>query len=104
MYTLLLDWGKAFDKVDVGILLKKVKSLGITGKLGSWNHSFLTEGKQTVLVNGRKSQVSNVISGMPQGTVLGPYLFLIYISDIGNKVKSSLKVYVDYTKIKKEFK
>ena len=98
--SIYLDFLKAFDKVDIGILLNKVKSMGITGKLGRWIHAFLTERKQVVLVNGRKSQTSDVISGVPQGTVLGPLLFLIYIANIGENVKAKTKIYVDDTKIK----
>ena len=54
-----------------------------------------------MVVNGTKSRESNVISGVPQGTVLGPLLFLIYIADIGENVKGKLQVYVDDTKLKK---
>ena len=99
--VIYLDFLKAFDKVDIGILLRKAKALGISGKLGRWIHSFLTGRQQVVLVNGKKSKISDVISGVPQGTVLGPLLFLIYISDISDGVKSSIKVYVDDTKVKK---
>ena len=102
--VIYLDFLKAFDKVDIGILLRKVKSLGITGKLGRWIHSFLTGRQQVVIVNGRKSKVSDVISGVPQGTVLGPLLFLIYISDISEGVKAKLKVYVDDTKVMRSIK
>ena len=102
--VIYLDFLKAFDKVDIGILLRKAKGLGITGKLGRWINSFLTGRQQVVLVNGKKSQVSDVISGVPQGTVLGPILFLIYISDISEGVKSNIKVYVDDTKVKRGIK
>ena len=95
-----LDFSKAFDKCDYGILLKKLKSLGIKGRIGRWIYSFLTDRKQQVVVQGHKSGSSSVISGVPQGSVLGPILFLIYISDIGEKVKSNLKIYVDDSKTK----
>ena len=98
--VIYLDFLKAFDKVDIGILLRKAKALGITGRLGRWINAFLTGRKQVVIVNGRKSQISHVISGVPQGTVLGPLLFLIYISDISLGVEANMKVYVDDTKIK----
>lgn len=61
----------------------------------------MTGRHQVVIVNGRQSKVSDVLSGVPQGTVLGPLLFLIYISDISEGVKANIKVYVDDTKIKR---
>ena len=96
-----LDFAKAFDKCDIDLLIHKTKALGITGKVGRWIHSFLTARKQNIVVNGTKSKDSNVLSGVPQGTVLGPLLFLIYIADIGENVKGKLQVYVDDTKLKK---
>ena len=99
--AIYLDFLKAFDKVDIGILIRKAKLLGITGKLGRWVNCFLSGRQQIVIVNGRKSQISDVISGVSQGTVLGPLLFLIYISDISIGVKANMKVYVDDTKLKK---
>ena len=99
--SIYLDFSKAFDKCDINLLLQKVKTLGITGKIGKWIHAFLTSRTQYIIVNGTKSNVSKVISGIPQGTVLGPILFLIYISDIGENVEAKLKIYVDDTKAKK---
>ena len=78
-----LDFAKAFDKVDLGILLHKVKEMGITGNLGKWIYNFLHERKQFVAAEGALSQESDVVSGVPQGSVLGPILFLIHIADIG---------------------
>ena len=97
-----LDFGKAFDKVDINLLLQKIKKCGIGGKLGNWLHDFLTNRCQTVLVNGCRSKVILVISGVPQGSVLGPLLFLIFISDIDLSVKqSSLSSFADDTKLTK---
>ena len=99
-----LDFAKAFDKCDLGILLHKVRKVGITGKLGRWVHSFLIGRQQYVVIDGKKSKVSKVKSGVPQGTVLGPLLFLIYISDIAENVNAKIKVYVDDTKAKNGIK
>ena len=74
-----LDFLKAFDKMDFGISLHKARNLGITGKLGRFIHNFLSGRKQEVLVKGKKSQVSILKSGVPQGSVLGTLLFSLVI-------------------------
>ena len=84
-----LDFAKAFDKVDHNILLHKVKAIGIQGKLGIWIKSFLSNRTQHVRLPGGKSHCSSVISGVPQGTVLGPVLFFILMSDISKDINSS---------------
>ena len=84
--TVYLDFSKAFDKVDIGILCHKLRELGIHGNLAIWIFNFLTNRKQAVIANGAKSSVSTVDSGVPQGTVLGPLLFLIMINDIDKDI------------------
>ena len=85
-----LDFAKAFDKVDHNILLHKLKSLGINGKTLRWIQSFLEDRVQRVVVNGQLSTPSQVISGVPQGSVLGPLLFLVLIGDIDENIVNSL--------------
>ena len=101
--VIYLDFAKAYDKVDHGILLHKVRGMGITGKLGIWLHSFLTDREQVVSVEGVVTQPSTVKSGVPQGSVLGPLLFLIHISDINTHVQySSVTSFADDTRMLKE--
>lgn len=76
--VMFLDFAKAFEKVD-GILLHKIETLGKTGKLGLWLHDFLRGRVQSVLVNGYTSIEASIDSGFPQGSVLGPLLFLIHM-------------------------
>ena len=95
-----LDFAKAFDKVDIGITLRKLKFLGIRGEVGRWLTDFLTDRKQTVLVNGAKSAPRQVASGVPQGSVLGPLLFFILIGDIDQNIASSfISSFADDTRV-----
>ena len=84
-----LDFAKAFDKVDFLVTMRKLKEMGISGKLGPWIHAFLTNRKQHVVVDGRRTPSSDVKSGLPQGSVLGPLLFLVLIGDIDHDVASA---------------
>lgn len=103
--VLYLDFSKAFDKVDHGILMKKLRAFGIRGKLLRWIKSFLTDRQQFVVVEGHESAILLVLSGVPQGTVLGPLLFLIYINDIGEVVNHcKIKIFADDSKLHKTIK
>ena len=88
-----------FDKVDIGVLCHKLRAIGISGKLGILIHNFLSNRKQVVLANGVKSKASGVRSGVPQGTVLGPVLFLLLINDIVSRIESFVSLFSDDTRI-----
>ena len=95
-----LDFAKAFDKVDHGILIRKLTSLGIGGSVLRWIHEFLTNRKQIVVVEGEKSEEGQVKSGVPQGSVLGPLLFLIHVGDIDENVQhSKVSSFADDTRL-----
>ena len=98
--VIYLDFSKAFDKVDHEILLKKLEAFKITGKLLQWIRSFLSSRLQYVIVDGHKSAPEKVLSGVPQGTVLGPLLFILYINDIVKVIRHSyIKIFADDTKL-----
>lgn len=100
--VVFLDFCKAFDSVPHERLLYKLSQHGIGGALLEWFRNFLTNRRQRVVVRGTYSGWSNVKSGVPQGTILGPILFLIYINDLPNGVSSSVKLFADDTKIYRE--
>ena len=94
-----LDFSKAFDKVPHKHLLLKIRSLGIDEKISSWIEDWLADRKQRVVVRGCESAWLPVVSGVPQGSVLGPTLFFIYINDIEDGVTSKVLKFADDTKI-----
>ena len=96
-----LDFAKAFNKVPINRLIAKCKGLGLSGNLVNWIHEWLSGREQRVVLNGEASSWKPVRSGVPQGSVLGPILFLVYINDIDNAVNvtdSVLKKFADDTK------
>jgi hypothetical protein len=94
-----LDFKKAFDKVPHKRLLSKIRAHGITGNVASWIENWLTGRLQRVTVDGVASEWMSVLSGVPQGSVLGPVLFILYINDIDLSIKSEISKFADDTKI-----
>lgn len=100
--TIYLDFSKAFDKVDHELLLMKIHLFGIQGKLFNWIKAFLCNRTQKVAVEGCYSVIEPVLSGVPQGTVLGPLLFLIFINDMSKVIKhSTLRLFADDARLLK---
>ena len=90
--AILLDFSKAFDKVDHLGLISKLEHYGIRGPLLEWTSSFLIGRKQCVVVDGKASTPTDILSGVPQGTVLGPLFFLVYINDISKNLSVGTKI------------
>ena len=97
--AIYLDFAKAFDTVPHKRLIGKLKAYGINGKVLNWIKGFLKDRTQKVRVNGECSEQAKVMSGIPQGSVLGPILFVIYINDLPAEVKSRALLFADDTKI-----
>ena len=96
-----LTFAKAFDKVPHACLLAKLRGHGIVGNVASWIEAWLLGRKQRVVLNGSASNWAEVSSGVPQGSILGPLLFLVFINDIDlavDTVNTALFKFADDTK------
>ena len=91
------DITKAFDKVWHTGLLFKLKKIGIGGKLLNWFQDYLNNRMQRVVIKNESSEYGNILAGVPQGSVLGPLLFLIYINDLVDNINSNIKLFADDT-------
>ena len=95
-----LDFAKAFDKVDLNIVLQKLHDLGVVGKLFCWIRGFLVGRRQCVTVGGIKSEFVPVVSGVPQGSVIGPLLFLVLLRDIDTGISyANVASFADDTRV-----
>ena len=97
--SIYLDMSKAFDKVWHEGLVFKLKQNGIEGKLLNLFKNYLSNRKQRVVLNGMNSKWGEIRAGVPQGSVLGPLLFLIYINDLEDGIKSNVKFFADDTSL-----
>ena len=96
---ILLDFSKVFDRVNHMKLLHKLHQHGARGNILSWIKAFLTGRSQTVVLEGESSSVIPVNSGVPQGSVLGPLLFLLYINDLLENIHSQVRLFADDTAV-----
>ena len=98
--VIYLDFQKVFDVVDWGVLCHRMRDKGIDGEIAVWIHDFLTDRTQQILVNDTLSSISQVTSGVPQGTVLGPLLFLVLIDSLGDaEIDALMTAFADDSKI-----
>ena len=91
------DINKAFDRVWHTGLIHKLEAAGVTQTLLAWFKNYLYDRKQRIILPGVSSDWSKILAGVPQGSILGPLLFLIYINDIVNEIGSNIRLFADDT-------
>ena len=94
-----LDISKAFDRVWHDGLVYKLKRCGVSGQLLSLIQSFLKDRKQRTVLNGQSSNWGDISAGVPQGSILGPLFFLVYINDLTADLKCNVKLFADDTSL-----
>ena len=97
--SVYLDVSKAFDRVWHGGLIYKLKRCGVSGELLSLIQGFLQDRKQRTVLNGQNSDWGDISAGVPEGSILGPLFFLVYINDLGADVKCNVKLFADDTSL-----
>ena len=95
--AVLLDLSKAFDTISHNILIKKLEHYGVRGICNNWFSSYISNRKQYTQVNEHRSSLKEITCGVPQGSILGPIVFLIYINDISNSTELNLSFADDTT-------
>lgn len=96
---MFLDYKKAFDTVPHKRLLYKVRKYGSGEIFTNWISDFLSNRKQRVSIRGQSSEPPDVLNSVPQGLVLGPFLFIMFVNDISEVVSAIVKMYADDTKV-----
>ena len=99
IHAVFLDISKAFDKIWLPGLIFKIKSFGISGNLLELMKNFLSNRFQRVVLNGQTSEWEKINAGVPQGSILGPLFFLIYIKDLADGISSIVKFFADDTSL-----
>ena len=95
--VIFFDISKAFDRVWHKGLIHKLQGIGLSGEILDWFHDYLTSRQQRVVLNGKASAYKTVPAGVPQGSILGPLLFLVYINDIVNEINCNVRLFADDT-------
>ena len=93
------DISEAFDRVWHKGLLFKLADIGCSKSLLRWCTSYLSGRRQIVVINGMISELASIFAGVPQGSILGPLLFLVFINDIVNNIQSNIRLFADYTSL-----
>ena len=94
---LIMDFSKAFDKVSHILLIHKIDQYGIKGRTNGWIKGVLSDRTQRIVLEGEKSDIIKVESGVPQGSVLGSSLFLFYINAMPDNITSTVRLFADDT-------
>ena len=97
--VIILDFAKAFDKVNHSLLIHKLRHYGVIGPVLNWFQSFLSDRRQAVVIDNCASDWVSVKSGIPQGLVVGPALFLAYINDLPERLTSRTRLFADDTAV-----
>ena len=102
--VVFLDLSKAFDKVCHKRLLLKLRQIGVQGSLFKWIRSYLTGRTQRVVLAGQASEFLDIFGSLPQGSILAPLLFLIFLNDIEIKIRSNISLFADDVSLLEKFK